>query len=110
LVIDFFQVVLPHILKYQCTLDNFFLKLLILLRFNPKSDYFMTIGDIIFAAGGARPLRGQHGDGNNPNSLSQWFSGAGQMGAMPPIPTANTFSVEELERRQQTSTATPVHN
>lgn len=63
-----------------------------------------------FAPGGARPLRGQHGDGNNPNSLSQWFSGAGQMGAMPPIPTANTFSVEELERRQQTSTATPVHN
>jgi hypothetical protein len=65
---------------------------------------------IICGAGGARPLRGQHGDGNNPNSLSQWFSGAGQMGAMPPIPTANTFSVEELERRQQTSTATPVHN
>ncbi|XP_059487489.1 eukaryotic translation initiation factor 4E transporter-like isoform X2 [Neocloeon triangulifer] len=57
-----------------------------------------------------RPLRGQQVDGSGSSNLSQWFSGAGQMGVMPPIPTSNTFSVEELERRQQPSTATPVHN
>ncbi|XP_065349512.1 uncharacterized protein LOC135945636 isoform X3 [Cloeon dipterum] len=57
-----------------------------------------------------RPLRGQQADSSSSTNLSQWFSGAGQMGAMPPIPTANTFSVEELERRQQPTTATPVHN
>ncbi|KAF4518888.1 hypothetical protein B566_EDAN015280 [Ephemera danica] len=57
-------------------------------------------------------LQQQHGGhelsgGGSHASLSQWFTGAGQMGSMPPIPTANTLSLEEIERRQQ---ASAVHN
>lgn len=50
------------------------------------------------------------GGGTEQMPLSQWFSGAGQLGSMPPIPTSNAMSLEEIERRQQAAAATPVHN